>query len=194
MAQPPHFDMDGAIYFVTTRLKEEGRLLTEYQAQIVQRTILDLSNWEEREEREAKASPTQASPTQFLLTHASENSLKGRGDFSRPSRIRELMLYAYVIMPNHVHILLKPINNGISKTMQLIKGRASRHINQGNLWQKGFFDFMILTEEKFKVKFNYIHYNPVKWGLVERAEDYKYSSAMEYKVRYGEVFYGEGRL
>jgi len=61
-------------------------------------------------------------------------------------------LCAYVIMPDHVHILLKPINNGISKTMQLIKGRASRHINQGNLWQKGFFDFMILTEEKFKEK------------------------------------------
>lgn len=69
MAQPPHFDIDGAIYFVTTRLKQEGHLLSEYQAEIVQRTILDLSNWEAK-----------ASPTQFLLTHASENLLRGRGD------------------------------------------------------------------------------------------------------------------
>jgi putative transposase len=99
------------------------------------------------------------------------------------------MLYAYTVMSEHIHILLRPINNELSKTMQLIKGRSSRHINKGTLWQKGFFDFLILTEEKFKEKFNYIHYNPVKRGLVERAEDYKYSSAMGYKVKYGEVFY-----
>jgi len=102
---------------------------------------------------------------------------------------KELMLYAYVIMSNHIHILLKPTRNGISKTMQLIKGRASRQIHKGNLWQKGFFDFTILTEEKFKEKFNYIHYNPMKWGLVKTVEDYKYSSAMGYKAQYGEVFY-----
>jgi REP element-mobilizing transposase RayT len=100
--------------------------------------------------------------------------------------------------------------------MQLIKGRTARQINihreakasptpfnskglmdQGRgdfsrpvtLWQKGFFDFTIFSDEKFKEKFNYIHYNPVKWGLVGRAEDYKFSSAKEYKINYGEVFY-----
>jgi putative transposase len=102
---------------------------------------------------------------------------------------KEVMLYAYVIMPDHIHLLIRPINHGISKTMQLIKGRASRKINKGSFWQKGFFDFAILTEKKFREKFNHIHYNPVKRGLVERAEDYKYSSAMEYKIKYGEVFY-----
>ncbi len=101
--------------------------------------------------------------------------------------------------------------------MQLIKGRAAREINiqreakatptrmraggaappsrrgdfcrTTNLWQKGYFDFTVITEKKFKEKFNYIHYNPVKRGLVEKAEDYKYSSAKECKDRYGEVFY-----
>lgn len=147
MAQPPHFDIEGAIYFVTTRLKDEGRPLSDYEAEVIKRTILELSD---------------------------------RG---------EIMLYAYTVMPDHIHILLKPINNELSKTMQLIKGRSSRQINKGTLWQKGFFDFVILTEEKFKEKFNYIHYNPVKRGLVGRAEDYKYSSAMGYKIKYGEVFY-----
>jgi REP element-mobilizing transposase RayT len=75
--------------------------------------------------------------------------------------------------------------------MQLIKGRSSRKINEGHFWQKGFFDFTILTEEKFREKFNYIHYNPVKRGLVEKAEDYKYSSAMRYRTKYGEVFYNQ---
>jgi hypothetical protein len=48
---------------------------------------------------------------------------------------------------------------------------------------------MILTEQKFKEKFNYIHYHPVKWGLVKNAENYEYSNAPEYKIEYGEVFY-----
>jgi putative transposase len=147
MAQPPHFEIDGVIYFITTRLKQEGHFLTKNEAEIVANTILDSSTR------------------------------------------KEITLYAYVIMPNHIHILLKPIICGISKAMQLIKGRSSRQLGEGNVWQKGFFDFGILTEEKFREKFNYIHFNPVKWGLVEKAEDYKYSSALAYKVEYGEVFY-----
>jgi len=147
MAQPPHFEIDGVIYFITTRLKQERRFLTEREAEIAVNTLLDSSTR------------------------------------------KEMTLYAYVIMPNHMHVLIKPIICGISKAMQLIKGRPSRQVNEGNFWQKGFFDFGILAEEKFREKFNYIDFNPVKWGLVEKAEDYKYSSAPAYKVEYGEVFY-----
>jgi REP element-mobilizing transposase RayT len=174
MAQPPHFDIDGAIFFVTTRLNEEGRPLTNEEAGIIQNIIVDMA-------------------------------IK-----------KESKLYAYVVMPNHLHVLVQPIDDGISKTMQLLKGRSSRKINtlretkasptknntKGktaggmgdlsrsiNVWQKGFFDFTILTEQKFREKFNDIHYNPVKWGLVNNAEEYEYSSASEYKIRYGEVFY-----
>jgi putative transposase len=147
MAQPPHFEIDGGIYFITTRLKQEGRFLIEREAEIVVNTVLD------------------------------------------SSARKEITLYAYVIMPNYIHILIKPIMCGISKTMQLIKGRSSRQVTRGNFWQKEFFDFGILTEEKFREKFNYIHFNPVKWGLVEKAEDYKYSSALAYKMEYEEVFY-----
>ena len=147
MTQPPHFDVDGSIYFVTTSLSEKTRSFSEGEAKIVEETILDSA-----------------------------------------SR-KEIMLYAYVIMPDHIHLLFRPINLGISKAIQLIKGRASRKINKGSFWQKGFFDFAILTDKKFKEKFNYIHYNPVKKRLVEKAEDYKYSSTMEYRTKYGEVFY-----
>jgi REP element-mobilizing transposase RayT len=174
MAQPPHFDIEGSIYFVTTRLEERRNPLTDHEIKIVQSTILDM-----------------------VIR-------------------KELMLYAYVIMLNHLHVLIKPLKNGISKTMQLLKGRASRQINtlkeaeasptlhsskrvilpgrgdfsrSTHVWQKGFFDFTIMTDKKFREKFNYIHYNPVKRGLVEKAEDYKYSSATRYKVKYGEVFY-----
>jgi putative transposase len=147
MAQPPHFEIDGVIYFITTRLKQEGRFVTEREAEIVMNTILDSSTR------------------------------------------KEMTLYAYVMMPNHMHILITPIIGGISRAMQLVKGRSSRQVNKGNFWQKGFFDFGILTEEEFREKFNYIHFNPVKCGLVEKAEDYKFSSALSYKMEYGEVFY-----
>ena len=147
MAQPPHFEIDGVIYFITTRLKHEGRFVTEREAEIVVSTILDSSTR------------------------------------------KEMALYAYVVMPNHMHILVRSMISGISKVMQLIKRRSSRQVNEGNFWQKGFFDFGILTEEKFREKFNYIHFNPVKCGLVEKAEDDNFSSALAYKLAYGEVFY-----
>ncbi len=147
MAQPPHFDIDGSIYFITTSVSQETRPFGEDEAGIVQEIILDSA-----------------------------------------SR-KEITLYAYVIMPSHIHVLIKPINLSISKVVQLIKGRASRKINKGTFWQKGFFDLAILTDERFR-KFNYIHfYNPVKRGLVEKAEDYKYSSARECMIKYGEVSY-----
>ncbi len=131
MAQPSHFEIDGAIYFITTRLKQEGRFATEREAEIVVNAILD------------------------------------------SSARKEMIQYTYVMMPTHMHILVKPLIGGISKVNQLIKGRSSRQISEGSFWQKGFFDFGIVTEEKFGEKFNYIHFNPVKWGLAKKAEDYQ---------------------
>ncbi len=147
MTQPPHFEMDGAVYFVTTRIANTTYNFNSPEMELICRAIKEL-------EREG-----------FFL------------------------LVAYVIMPDHLHILLKPINNRISKIMQMIKGRSSRAINKGKLWQKGFYDLTLFSENKFKEKFNYIHYNPVKQGLVDKAEDYKFSSGMYYKVKCGAVFY-----
>jgi REP element-mobilizing transposase RayT len=105
------------------------------------------------------------------------------------------IIYAYVIMPDHVHLMIKPLKgNRLAKIMNQIKGVSSRKINallkqSGNLWQKGFHDFTIYEEKKFKEKFNYIHYNPVKWKLAEFAEDYPFSSAKYYKNMCNAVYY-----
>ena len=101
----------------------------------------------------------------------------------------DMVLYAYVIMPDHLHALLKPNGNDLSKTMQLLKGRSSRRINKGTLWQKGFYDFMIVSEKKFKEKFNYIHKNPVMKGLADNPESYPFSSAEKYIKEFGECIY-----
>jgi putative transposase len=55
------------------------------------------------------------------------------------------------------------------------------------LWQAGFYDFNVYSEEKLKEKLNYIHGNPVKAGLVLSPRDYRWSSYKEY-------FEGETRL
>jgi putative transposase len=93
------------------------------------------------------------------------------------------LLLAFVIMPDHLHILLRPDGEQeISKIMHSIKRGSSRLINQmwsrkGPVWQRRFYERIIRDEKEFWEKVNYIYNNPVKAGLVESPEDYPYSSA-----------------
>lgn len=110
-------------------------------------------------------------------------------------------LDAYVIMPDHVHLLLTPlIRWRLSKILQGIKGFTSREINKilrrkGSFWQDENFDHLIRNEAGWIDKFEYIHNNPVKKGLVDRPEDYEFSSlvTMHSKGRL-ESFESFGRL
>jgi putative transposase len=118
---------------------------------------------------------------------------------SQLGRIREeysTPIYGFVIMPNHLHVIwhITP-QQGISKIMQLYKGRTSKncHIElrkipnfnidsltrsngRFSLWQRKFYDFNILSGKKLHEKLDYVHNNPVKWGLVSNPEDWPYSS------------------
>jgi len=92
-------------------------------------------------------------------------------------------IYAFVIMPDHLHLILKPEKESLSKIMQKIKGKSSRLINQmentiGNLWQKEYYERAIRDEKDLTEKYNYIIYNPVKSGLSKSPEEYPYSSEM----------------
>jgi putative transposase len=93
------------------------------------------------------------------------------------------LLLAFVIMPDHLHIMLKP--NGkenISKIMHSIKRGSSRLINQmwsrkGPIWQRSFYERIIRDEKEFWEKVNYVYNNSLRAGLAESPEDYPYSSA-----------------
>ena len=92
------------------------------------------------------------------------------------------LLLSFVIMADHLHLILVPKNKDISPIMKSIKGYSSRRINEnlnrkGSLWQKNFYDYILDTEEKLTTKVRYIEANPVRRGLVSKAEDYKFSSA-----------------
>ena len=90
---------------------------------------------------------------------------------------------AWVIMPNHVHVLLRPLEgHDLAGIMKRIKGVSARKINQftgreGTVWQSDYFDRFIRDEDDFLRKIYYIENNPVKAGLVTDAWEWQFSSA-----------------
>ena len=93
-------------------------------------------------------------------------------------------LMEYVIMPTHVHLLLETKDTGgsVSEFMRDFKKGVSHALieyweqNHG-LWQSRFDDLLITNEETYRVKAEYIRWNPVKAGLCKSPEEYRFSSA-----------------
>jgi putative transposase len=86
-------------------------------------------------------------------------------------------LHAFVVMPDHLHLLLTP-EASISKTMNLIKGGFSHRLPSAfPIWQRGFTDHLVGSHDDFISRRVYIHQNPVRARLAETAELYPYSSA-----------------
>jgi putative transposase len=88
------------------------------------------------------------------------------------------LLHAYVLMPDHIHLILTPQAITLERTMQLLKGSFS-HALQSKLpvWQRSFTDHRIRDTEDFGIRKNYIHQNPVAAHIVSSAEEYPHSSA-----------------
>jgi REP element-mobilizing transposase RayT len=91
-------------------------------------------------------------------------------------------LCAYVVMANHVHLLVLPRVNP-SKLLHSLKGFTAREANRTlhrtgePFWQRESYDHWIRDEREFERVRAYIENNPVRVGLVARAEDYPWSSA-----------------
>jgi putative transposase len=98
-------------------------------------------------------------------------------------RSHNLSLYAYVIMPEHVPLLLsEPGNHNLASSLRVLKGQSSKLLKGGrdHLWQPRYYDFNVFTTSKFVEKVRYIHRNPVTRGLVTQPEDYRWSSFNQY--------------
>ena len=87
----------------------------------------------------------------------------------------------YVVMPEHVHILLsEPAEDLLSKALQSLKLSVSKRLNQRPFWQPRYYDFNVFTHNKRVEKLKYMHRNPVTRGLVERPEDWPWSTYRHY--------------
>jgi putative transposase len=115
------------------------------------------------------------------------------------------VVVGYVVMPEHIHLLMSEPEAGTPSTvMQILKQRSARALlpkkkranaRQRDLfdddkpsrafWQARFYDFNVWTTKKRIEKLRYMHRNPVKRGLVESPEQWRWSSYRFY-------FLGEG--
>ncbi|MCG6154834.1 transposase [Rubinisphaera sp. ICM_H10] len=89
-------------------------------------------------------------------------------------------LAGVVIMPDHVHAILRPLDGySLSRILKGVKGTSARLINQhrgiqGTLWQDESWDRIVRDEAEFREKMLYLAHNPVKAGLVGCIDDYPY--------------------
>jgi len=96
-------------------------------------------------------------------------------------------VYGYVIMPEHVHLLVnEPERGPLSSMIQSVKQTVARKLgfDDRHFWQRRYYDFNVWSERKRIEKLRYMYRNPVKRGLVERPEDWPWSSFRHYL--YGE--------
>jgi putative transposase len=142
-----------------------------------------------------------------------------RRDFLATKRARDLFLcelkrvrreygfrlVGYVLMPNHVHLLMgEPLKRTVSTVLQMLKQRVARKMRRGKkkmkesqlafafhesepraFWQARFYDFNVYSEEKLKEKLNYMHANPVVRKLVRHPKGWEWSSWSNYVLGTG---------
>ena len=94
-----------------------------------------------------------------------------------------LCVYGYVVMHNHVHLLLsEPPQCTLADAIKSLKQGVSRRLigDAEHFWQKRYYDFNVRNERQFVEKLRYIHRNPVNRGLCARLEDWEWSSFRQY--------------
>lgn len=165
----PHIDVPGQPVFVTFRL---------YGSLPNCRSFPDLTSGEAFAAMDRLLDQTRRGPT-FLSHPAVAATLL---DWLENGGEHEL--HSWVIMPNHVHLLITA-HVSLSRLMQAWKGATARRANfllhrTGQpFWQEESYDHVVRSGEEFRRIQNYIENNPVRAGLVSRPQDYRWSSAWQ---------------
>ena len=105
-----------------------------------------------------------------------------------------LRVYGYVVMPEHIHLLLsEPTSGALADAIHFLKLSSAKQkqsasemqVDSGHFWQKRYYDRNVRSYSDFIEKLRYVHRNPVKRGLCEKPEDWEWSSFRHYAL--GEV-------
>jgi REP element-mobilizing transposase RayT len=137
---------------------------------------------------------TFCTPARRVLPAAARNIVLGHclreagieqfaGESARTTHSTRVRLYAAVVMPDHVHLLLSPRRDRdgwpfpLVDILQCVKSATAHRINRllhvsGPVWEEESFDHVLRSSESLKEKCEYIRQNPVRRGLVQKAEDY----------------------
>jgi REP element-mobilizing transposase RayT len=169
----PHWFPDGAVVFVTWRLYGTlpGWKARERAAETAGREFVAFDRLLDR----AQSGPDWLRRP-AVASAVAETLIAGEMH-------RELYrLLAWVVMPNHVHALWRPVRP-MTEVMRWVKGSSARRINRmlgregEHFWQEESFDRWIRSEWEGQRILRYIEENPVKAGLVRHATDWDWSSA-----------------
>ena len=93
---------------------------------------------------------------------------------------------AWVVLPDHEHVIIDPKRNDLSQILKVFKQdfgflyRQKMAVRSGLVWQLRFWDHIIRDQEDMNRHIDYIHYNPVRHGIVQAACEYPHSSFHEY--------------
>jgi REP element-mobilizing transposase RayT len=109
-------------------------------------------------------------------------SLTVQAFFYGAEKLRFYELHAYVVMANHIHLLITPAVD-LAKITHSLKRYTAREANRGRgltgkrFWQDESYDRLVRGGAEFQRIRRYIEYNPVRAGLVTLPEEYTWSSA-----------------
>jgi putative transposase len=116
----------------------------------------------------------------------------------RTGRRFDLEIIAWVVLPDHLHLLLNPKINNLSNIMKVFKQdfgflyRQRLGRRTGSVWQLCFWDHIIRNQADLNRHIDYIHYNPIKHGIASSTREYVHSSFADYvRDGYYETSWGE---
>lgn len=97
---------------------------------------------------------------------------------------QEIELYGFVVMPDHVHFVLKVCGPAqLPDLMRRLKSFVAKSLNRGPIWLKGYWSEVIADDHHLQQKLRYLHENPVRAGLVKEATEFAWSSAADYYLQ-----------
>lgn len=120
------------------------------------------------------------------------------GVLNRQLSRQQAICVGFVLMPDHVHAVVWFPETGqlsrflhgwkrlssyeIGRWYRALAAEYTRDMSESDpVWQRKYYFFEIYSEKKLREKINYMHQNPVRAGLVEKATDWKWSSARWYE-------------
>lgn len=98
---------------------------------------------------------------------------------------RGIEVYGFVIMPDHIHMVVKPqAPLTLPAFMNRFKSYVAHCVSPEAIWQRGYWSEVVASDGFLRQKLIYLHENPVRAGPVQAAEDFIWSSA-------GDIFSGD---
>ena len=170
----PHFDMPGLVQFINYRLDDAMPAILRHEWFSLLKIDDELKRRTKIENYLDQGCGSCLLRDQRAATLVEENWLHFDG--------KDYRLLAWVVMPNHVHLLVEIWQSPQAQLVKNWKGFTARRINRalgrrGKLWQDDYWDRYIRGEAHYRKVVHYIEWNPVKAGLVKAPDQWPFSSA-----------------